>query len=77
MRFLILFIFMKLMLLKKVILVLAKYIFLLVYCAKGAFKIVMKVCFGPTYERTFLVQNVRENCHFLNHIPTPVTLHNN
>jgi hypothetical protein len=56
--------FMKLMLLKKLIL------------AKGAFDlIIMKVCFGATYVRTFSMHNVREIFHFLNHLPTPATFH--
>ena len=28
----------------------------------------------PTYVRTFSLDKVRENCHFLNHTPTPVSL---
>ena len=30
----------------------------------------------PTYVRTFLLHKVRENCHFLDHPPTPVSLRN-
>ena len=30
----------------------------------------------PTYVRTFLLHKVRENCHFLDHPPTPISLRN-
>ena len=30
----------------------------------------------PTYVRTFLLHKVRENCHFLDHPPTPIPLRN-
>ena len=30
----------------------------------------------PTYVRTFSLHKVRENCHFLDHPPTPMSLRN-
>ena len=30
----------------------------------------------PTYVRTFSLHKVRENCHFLDHPPTPMPLRN-
>ena len=42
---------------------------------KKCLNIVNVVCEWP-HPRTFSVHNLRNNCHFLNHLPTPMSLRN-
>ena len=54
--------------------------------SQGPFNYYVRVIWGfyeppklpsePAYQRTFSVNNVRENCNYLNDLPTPTSLHN-
>ena len=44
------------------------------YITQGCFEVFLN--HPPTYVRTFSLHKVRENCHFLDHPPTPMSLRN-